>query len=92
MSKRHFLYIDIVRILLILLMVIYHSFCFYSGDWKMPLGAELIPLYSIFSILSYSFFLETFVFISGFLYAIGKKNNVNYLILLKKKFKRLMIT
>lgn len=35
--------------------------------------------------------METFVFISGFLYAIGKKNNVNYLILLKKKFKRLMI-
>ncbi len=94
MRQQHFLHIDIVRIVLIVLMVFYHSFCFYDGVWQMPSGTMPVPAYSFLSKLSYSFFLETFVFISGYLYGNGSLKNArkkSYIKLTVKKFKRLMI-
>lgn len=92
--KEHLLNIDLLRIILIVLMVFYHAFCFYSGAWEMPLGIKPVYTYSILSKLSYSFFLETFVFISGLLYGVSaakRVGKVNVSAMLVKKIKRLMI-
>lgn len=93
-NKQHLLNIDLLRIILIVLMVFYHSFCFYIGAWGMPLGVKPVHVYSVLSELSYSFFLETFVFLSGLLYGVSSANrtgNVKFSKILMKKFKRLMI-
>jgi hypothetical protein len=93
-SKQHLINIDFLRIVLIMLMVFYHSFCFYSGAWEIPAGAKPIYFYSVLSNLSYSFFLETFVFISGLLYGVSAARRVGKLklsIVLMKKVKRLML-
>lgn len=64
--SQSFLYdICIIRIILILLLIIYHSLCpFTSAFWDNPQGQE-IQLYYWIGRLSYSCMLETFVFISG---------------------------
>lgn len=50
-SKQHLINIDFLRIVLIMLMVFYHSFCFYSGAWKYLL--ELSPYIFILYYLIY---------------------------------------
>lgn len=55
-----------IRLTLILLLVVYHSFIIYRDH---PAGYEDITCYSWIAKISYSFFLEAFVAISGYIYA-----------------------
>jgi len=60
--------IIIIRIALVFFLILYHSFAPFSGSWQ-PLTDEFIPAYHWISKFAYSFFLGSFVFISGYLYA-----------------------
>lgn len=60
--------IIIVRLVLTVCLILYHSFAPFSNSWT-PLSEEFIAPYYWISKFSYSFFLGSFVFISGYLYA-----------------------
>lgn len=82
------------RILVTLLLVVYHSTCFFRGSWDVPNGyiGEDVKMYEAIANISYSFLLEGFTFISGYVYAYQVKIKGDYIFvdLIKNKFKRLM--
>ena len=85
-----------IRLVLIVLLVLYHAFAIFSGVWSPIAGYPEIPLYDIMDKLSYACLLETFVFISGYIlgFQVSKKGegylrNVNPF--LTKKLKRLIM-
>lgn len=87
--------ICVIRIILIFLLIIYHSFCPYTTSfWENPQGYT-IPLYYWIGRTSYSFMLETFVFISGLIlgYQVLRKgeSTLTFNRLVKNKTKRLII-
>lgn len=79
----------IIRLFLILLLVIYHSFAPFTGDWYAFDEADYNNVYFWIGKTAYSFFLEMFVFISGMLAGLAKTPFDNAFIY--KKFKRLII-
>ena len=85
----------IIRLLLIVLLVLFHAFAIYNGAWEMPLGITSVKPYWFIASISYSFMLESFVFISG--YVFGYQTRVKYSSgmplnsCLLKKAKRLLI-
>ena len=86
-------YVSVLRVCSMLLIVLYHSMCFYSGTWWY-LRSEIVPLWKVISTPIEIVGLTTFVFISGFLYGYmylerGKYRNVKSF--LSNKFRRLMI-
>ena len=60
--------IAIIRPILIVLLVFYHAFAIYSGAWEPIEGFPEISLYWWLDKLSYSFMLEMFVFVSGYVF------------------------
>lgn len=95
-QKKRFLDdVCVIRIILILLLIIYHSFCPYTSSfWPNPQNYS-IPVYYWLGRLSYSFMLETFVFISGLIlgYQVMIKGSslISFNTLIKNKVKRLII-
>jgi len=83
--------IAIIRLFLIVLVVLYHSCAIHTGNWP-PVGG-VIPAYSWIGHTAYSFMLEAFVFISGYLYGVSlrNKNSIELKSEVKKKAKRLLI-
>ena len=86
--------INLIRVILILLLLLHHSFVIFTGKWAPPIELVEIPIYGFISDMAYSLMLETFVFISGFLFAfqqlyLGKSYTLKQLI--KKKSVRLLI-
>ncbi len=80
-----------IRLLLIVLLVIYHAFAIHSGAWN-PIG-EQIALYGWLDKFAYSFMLECFVFISGYVYGMQVRNGKEIKLLpeVKRKAKRLLL-
>lgn len=85
-----------IRMLLILLLVVYHSFCPYVGCLSWPELPGGTPIgYRWVAILSFCFFLPAFVFISG--YIVGNKaskqgaSSLSFNSMVVKKFQRLMV-
>ena len=83
-----------MRTILAILIVFMHAFTCYNHSWDEPVGFVEIPLYKWICRSSFAFTLESFVFISGYLYAFqritlkregGGKN------LVVSKLKRLII-
>ena len=58
-----------MRPILIVLLVLYHSFAIYSGAWDRPEGYEGVQAYKWIARTSYAFMLESFVFLSGYLWS-----------------------
>ena len=56
----------VMRPIAIFLLVVWHSFIIYTGDWKEPVGFSPIESYWWLAKLSYTFMLELFVFVSGY--------------------------
>lgn len=85
--------IDIVRPLLVILVVVYHAFNIYAQGWEPVDGYVDVPLYKWVDIYSYSFVLEAFVFISGFLYGYQIERNGlgSFSALVRKKIWRLLV-
>lgn len=85
----------IIRPGLIFLLVFYHAFAIYGGAWQPITGYPQIEAYWWIDKLAYAFMLETFVFISGYVfgYQVRIKGAVKLAPknLLGKKFKRLII-
>ncbi len=85
--------VDIARIVLIFLLVLYHSFVIYDKQWEFITIQPDIPTYKWLSIFFYSFFLEMFVFISGYVYGHKMKTKVeiDYKKEILNKVKRLLL-
>lgn len=82
----------IIRPILIFLLVVYHSFIIYQGGWSEPIGFEPNRFYWWISKISYSFMLEAFVMISGYVFALTlQKKNPSFKMVINDKFKRLII-
>lgn len=87
--------ICVARIILIVLLVLYHSFAPFNGAWKYPENLPSIDLYWWIATFSYSFMLPMFVFISGYLVGhsakIHRGANLTAQNLIYKKIRRLLL-
>lgn len=86
--------ISIMRVILILLIVLGHVFAVYgtSQSWPLPYGWDANRLYSWVNPIVISFALQTFVFISGYLFAYQHHNKkITFLSTLKSKLHRLYL-
>lgn len=95
---KQFLPISIWRPLLILSIVIGHSFAIYSGAWQYDFesGVDYIEAYGWLNPFFISFQLEAFFFISGYLFWMGRYAEReltlrSYYQFIKKKFARLYV-
>lgn len=96
--KKQYLPIAVWRPLLILSIVIGHSFAIYSGSWSFQFGrgVDFIPAYDWVNPAFISFHLQAFFFISGYLFWMKgfvdeTLSPVSYYKFLRKKFTRLYI-
>lgn len=84
-----------MRVVLIVLLVLYHSFAIFNGAREKLADYPDIPAYWWIATSSYAFMLEAFVFISGYVFGHQVKNkgddilSFNYLIV--RKAKRLLL-
>lgn len=86
--------VALMRCILALLIVFMHSFTCYNGSWSEPEGYVDIPLYKWLARISFSFTLESFVLLSGYLFAFQRiilNREDGFFVLVKKKIKRLII-
>lgn len=86
--------ISFIRPILLILLVSYHAFCYNCGAWSIPDGITTNCIYKWIALISRAFRLEGFVFVSGYIFALQvlKKNKFeNIQLLIKSKFKRLII-
>lgn len=95
MQKQLLTDVVVIRPILIVLLVFYHAFAIYGGAWEPIDGYPSIRLYWWMDWLSYSFMLETFVFISGYVFGyqvrIKGESMLEAKRLIPKKIKRLVI-
>lgn len=92
MNKKCFDDIVILRFIVILCLIVYHSTAFFIGAWKIPFAYEVGKCANIYAWVargSYAIMLEVFTFISGYLFASQIKNYTLFS-LLKKKCRRLI--
>lgn len=94
--KRAILYdVVVIRLILIVLLVQYHSFAIYNGAWSMPEGIHEVHSYWWLASFAYSFMLEAFVFISGYVWGFQVRTKYDGIVdfnrTVVKKAKRLLI-
>lgn len=84
----------LIRFLVVILLLFCHSFTIYGNGWKFPEGIQEFLPYKLISQVAYAAMLETFVFISGYVFQMQvekgkiKGSAVNWI---TKKAKRLLI-
>ena len=84
--------IDIIRTFVIILLVLYHALAPYCGGWDMPSYAQPNEGFYWGGKLAYSGMLETFVLISGYVFAFSlQKKVISFRLLLAGKLKRLFV-
>ena len=87
--------VAIIRPLLVVLLVFYHAFAPYSGAWPPIEGYPEVQVYWWLDKLSFSFILEMFVFISGYVFGSQVRIKGEQKLMLKSlignKFKRLIV-
>lgn len=85
--------ITFIRPILIFMLVMYHAFAPWCGAWREPDGFIPNQLYWWWGKLNYSFMLETFVLISGYIFAyqLSRDKISGFKSLILSKFKRLII-
>ena len=94
MKKTLLAEVTILRPVAILLLVVMHSFTVYNGSWRPFEGFESVEAYKWITRVTFSFMLELFVFISGYVLAfqiIEKGRNYAFLTFAKKKAMRLLL-
>lgn len=77
-----------------ILLVVYHAFAPYCGAWIMPKGIDDVDIYKWISHFAFSFLLEGFIFISGYIFTfqLFQKNKfVSVWDLAKSKTERLLL-
>lgn len=86
--------VTLMRTILALLIVFMHSFTCYNGSWEQPAGYVDIPLYKWLTRTSFAFTLESFVFLSGYLFAFQRitlQRTDGFWKLTSNKLKRLIL-
>ena len=94
MNKQNLSEVSFIRPILIILLVVYHSFIIYDGGWSKPDGFVDIVSYRWIARSSYAFMLETFVLISGYLWAYQREclsKVKTFFETISNKFERLII-
>ena len=86
-------YISVLRVSSMMLIILFHSICFYTGTWW-HLCTDIVPLWKLISAPTVKVGLTTFFFISGYLYGYmylekGKYRDAKSF--LSNKFRRLLI-
>lgn len=85
----------LIRLLLIVLLVFYHAFAIYSGAWEPIVGYPEIKTYYWLALISNVCMMETFVFVSGYVFGYQVRKTGGGKLQAKdlffNKFKRLMI-
>lgn len=89
-NKRNLDEVSFIRPILIVLLVFVHCFTVFNGGWPPFEGYKDCTGYMWFSRTCYSFMLETFIFVSGYVWAyqvidLQKRSSLG--ILVKKKLK-----
>lgn len=85
--------VTILRPVAILLLVVYHTFIIYTGGWKVPSGYVDVDVYKWIADISYSFMLQLFVMLSGYVFSFqmnGEKRNFTLKKIIISKFNRLI--
>lgn len=93
-NKRNLDEVSFIRPILIVLLVFVHCFTVFNGGWPPFEGYKDCTGYMWFSRTCYSFMLETFIFVSGYVWAyqvidLQKRSSLG--ILVKKKAERLIL-
>ena len=86
--------VSIIRPIVILLLVIMHSFCIYAGAWEMPTGIECFRLYKFLVKFIMGFRIEMIALVSGYVYAyqtLTLCRKYEFRSFAYKKFQRLII-
>ena len=86
--------VSFIRPILIVLLILVHCFTVFNGGWPPFSGFQECTLYKWLSRTAYSFMLETFIFISGYVWAfqvICLNKTMSLRRLIKKKFERLIV-
>lgn len=95
MKTKYLSDVVIIRLVLIVLLVLYHSFAIYNGAWQMPEGVNDVKSYWWVASFSYSFMLEAFVFVSGYVFGFQVREKfqgkLGFDTCILKKAKRLLI-
>lgn len=83
----------VMRGVLLTTLIIYHSFCIYSGAWNVDFDVPENQLYYWISRICISYLLEGFVFLAGYLFYYKKSNGLlnSFRGLIGKKFKYLLL-
>ena len=77
MKRDHLHEIGIMRAILIVSIVLGHTFAIYSGksaSWYMPDGLQTVGIYKWLNAIFIAFSLQSFVFISGYLMAYTERD------------------
>jgi peptidoglycan/LPS O-acetylase OafA/YrhL len=93
-EKKHLDDVNIIRPIVIVLLVLMHSFTMYAHAWPLPEGIHDVRAYYWVQKVSFSFMLEMFVFVSGYVFAfqIYERGKVFILkSLVRNKFRRLLL-
>lgn len=87
--------VALIRPLLVIMLVFYHAFLVVSGGWSFSDSYPEIKTYWWLDKISYAFLLETFVFVSGYVFGFQVRtkgvNKLDVKSILWGKFKRLII-
>lgn len=92
--KKQLAEINFLRPIVIVLLVLMHSFTMYGGGWSLAPNIHDVRVYFWVAKASYSCMLETFVFISGYLFAFQTfelKKNFTFKKVVISKLKRLIL-
>lgn len=82
----------ILRPIAIFFIIVYHAFIIYRGGWEKPSDYQDVTAYYTIATISYAFWLELFVFISGYLFALSlKRKQSEFKDMFISKFKRLIL-
>ena len=83
----------IMRPIVIFLLIVTHSFTMYTGGaWSLPYGIHEVQAYGEITHIAFSFMLETFVFISGYLFGMQQQRRQKpFIAFLLKKLQRLVL-
>lgn len=96
-TKQRLQEIDMMRPLVIVLLVLMHAFVMFNPQaytWPLPSGIHEVEAYHWIQEVSYSFLLESFTFISGYVFGFAlfvRNKEYTFIGLFSNKAKRLMI-
>jgi fucose 4-O-acetylase-like acetyltransferase len=94
MAKEHLTEVDYIRVILIFTLVGFHAFAPFCGAWP-PISDTQIPTYWWVGKFYYSFMLEAFVFISGYVFGFQVRQKGAQLLsmnaIVRSKLKRLLL-